>query len=75
MEMTSKASGASHHRESGLLPVAPPGAEWLPAAQGESGDRIYRRSDGAAYAKVASRDRTMSLAARFYLRLDTRTWE
>ncbi|MFE0753581.1 APH(3'') family aminoglycoside O-phosphotransferase [Inquilinus sp. NPDC058860] len=30
------------------------GREWIPVRHGESGDRVYRRSDGAAYAKVSS---------------------
>jgi streptomycin 3"-kinase len=37
-----------HH----LLPALPPGTEWTAMASGESGDRIYRRSDGVAVAKV-----------------------
>jgi streptomycin 3"-kinase len=56
-----------------LLPTLPAGSGWLPVRHGESGDRIYRRSDGAAYAKIASgkaaallegeRDRVAWLAA------------
>ncbi|WP_026617973.1 APH(3'') family aminoglycoside O-phosphotransferase [Ensifer aridi] len=37
-----------------LLPTPPVGREWTPIRHGESGDRVYRRSDGAAYAKIAS---------------------
>jgi streptomycin 3"-kinase len=38
-----------------LLPRLPAGREWIPVSHGESGDRVYRRSDGAAYAKVSGR--------------------
>ncbi|MDW9985428.1 phosphotransferase [Sinorhizobium meliloti] len=37
-----------------LLPKLPTGREWTPVRHGESGDRVYRRSDGGAYAKIAS---------------------
>jgi streptomycin 3"-kinase len=33
----------------------------VPVTQGESGDKVYRRSDGAAYAKLASSNRSTSL--------------
>ncbi|MDX0495802.1 APH(3'') family aminoglycoside O-phosphotransferase [Sinorhizobium medicae] len=56
-----------------LLPSPPAGREWLSVRHGESGDRVYARSDGAAYAKTASgkaaallegeRDRAAWLAA------------
>lgn len=56
-----------------LLPSPPAGREWLSVRHGESGDRVYARSDGAAYAKIASgkaaallegeRDRAAWLAA------------
>lgn len=56
-----------------LLPPPPAGSEWLPVRHGESGDRVYGRSDGAAFAKIASgkaaallageRDRVAWLAA------------
>lgn len=36
-----------------LLPAVPTGVEWLPIGLGESGDRVYRRSDGVAFAKVS----------------------
>lgn len=36
-----------------LLPKLPAGREWTPVRHGESGDRVYRRSDGGAYAKIA----------------------
>jgi streptomycin 3"-kinase len=36
-----------------LLPVPPVGIEWLPVNLGESGDSVYRRSDGVAFAKVS----------------------
>ncbi|MGK9165061.1 APH(3'') family aminoglycoside O-phosphotransferase [Inquilinus limosus] len=38
----------------GLLPRLPAGREWVPVRHGESGDRVYRRSDGAAYAKIST---------------------
>lgn len=37
-----------------LLPCLPAGREWIPVNLGESGDKVYRRSDGAAYAKLSS---------------------
>jgi streptomycin 3"-kinase len=36
-----------------LLPKLPLGKTWIPASEGESGDAVYRRSDGAAFAKVS----------------------
>lgn len=36
-----------------LLPRLPAGQGWQPVSHGESGDRVYRRSDSAAYAKIA----------------------
>lgn len=36
-----------------LLPRLPAGATWEPASEGESGDAVFRRSDGAAFAKVS----------------------
>jgi len=36
-----------------LLPAPPAGIEWLPVNLGESGDSVYRRSDGAGFAKVS----------------------
>lgn len=35
--------------------------EWVAVRTGESGDAVYRRSDGAAFAKVAGRDREAEL--------------
>lgn len=40
-----------------LLPSLPAGHGWIPVGMGESGDRVYRRDDGAAYAKLAPADR------------------
>ena len=37
-----------------LLPALPNGVEWFPVGLGESGDHVYRRSDGVAYAKVSN---------------------
>lgn len=37
-----------------LLPRLPAGREWTPVRRGESGDRVYRRSDDAAFAKVST---------------------
>ncbi|WP_395674658.1 APH(3'') family aminoglycoside O-phosphotransferase [Inquilinus sp.] len=37
-----------------LLPRLPAGHEWLPVRHGESGDRVYRCSDGTAYAKLST---------------------
>ena len=37
-----------------LLPTPPAGQSWIPVRTGESGDLVYRRSDGAAYAKIAA---------------------
>lgn len=36
-----------------LLPGLPLGKTWVRASEGESGDAVYRRSDGAAFAKVS----------------------
>jgi streptomycin 3"-kinase len=36
-----------------LLPNLPAGREWIPVCRGESGDKVYRRSDGAAYVKIS----------------------
>lgn len=36
-----------------LLPRLPLGKTWIRASEGESGDAVYRRSDGAAFAKVS----------------------
>jgi streptomycin 3"-kinase len=36
-----------------LLPNLPVGTEWIPVRMGESGDKVYRRSDGVAYAKLS----------------------
>lgn len=35
------------------LPSLPAGQAWVPVRAGESGDDLFRRSDGAAYAKVS----------------------
>ncbi|MDX3925610.1 MAG: APH(3'') family aminoglycoside O-phosphotransferase [Shinella sp.] len=55
------------------MPRLPAGQEWQPVRLGESGDRVFRRSDGAAHVKVSEpanaalleseRDRTEWLAA------------
>jgi streptomycin 3"-kinase len=37
-------------------------SDWLPVTAGESGDLVYRRSDGLAYAKVAAPERSAALA-------------
>jgi streptomycin 3"-kinase len=37
------------------------GVDWLRVAQGESGDGVFRRSDGAAYGKIAHGDRAAAL--------------
>lgn len=37
-----------------LLPKLPGGKSWIPVRHGESGDRVYRRSDHAAYAKIGN---------------------
>lgn len=37
-----------------LLPALPAGQQWLAVSHGESGDSVYRRSDGAAFAKLSS---------------------
>lgn len=47
------------------LPHLPGGKEWLPVRNGESGDRVYRRSDGAAYAKLATAGRNRSLLEEY----------
>ncbi|KQY74929.1 MULTISPECIES: APH(3'') family aminoglycoside O-phosphotransferase [unclassified Ensifer] len=36
--------------------------EWVPVVTGESGDFVYQRSDGRAYAKVATADRSAELS-------------
>ncbi|MCR6480474.1 APH(3'') family aminoglycoside O-phosphotransferase [Variovorax sp. ZS18.2.2] len=36
-----------------LLPQLPLGKTWIRASEGESGDAVFRRSDGAAFAKVS----------------------
>lgn len=36
-----------------LLPSLPAGKAWIAASEGESGDAVYRRSDGAAFAKIS----------------------
>ncbi|WP_454811596.1 APH(3'') family aminoglycoside O-phosphotransferase [Labrys neptuniae] len=42
-----------------LLPTLPSGREWLAVSHGESGDSVYRRSDGVAFAKLSrGRDAT-----------------
>jgi streptomycin 3"-kinase len=41
------------HENEKLLPPLPPSKEWLPVRHGESGDAVFRRSDGVAYAKLA----------------------
>ena len=46
-----------------LLPRLGGGAEWLPANAGESGARVYRRSDGAVFAKCVLADGVPELAA------------
>ncbi|MGH8444592.1 MAG: APH(3'') family aminoglycoside O-phosphotransferase [Solimonas sp.] len=46
-----------HH----LLPPSPAGVIWAAVTHGESGDRVYRRSDGAAYAKLAPAQSIASL--------------
>jgi streptomycin 3"-kinase len=48
---------SSGERLPGLLPRT----EWLPVGTGESGDRVFRRGDGAAYAKVATGERAALL--------------
>lgn len=40
-----------------LLPKLPLGKKWIPVQLGESGDRVYRRSDGISYAKIGARSR------------------
>ncbi|MDQ0473550.1 APH(3'') family aminoglycoside O-phosphotransferase [Labrys wisconsinensis] len=41
----------------------PGGRQWLPVGSGESGDHVFRRSDGEAYAKVADGERAPLLEA------------
>ncbi|QCI69415.1 APH(3'') family aminoglycoside O-phosphotransferase [Phreatobacter stygius] len=36
-----------------LLPDLPAGRTWVPVGSGESGDKVYCRSDGVAYAKLS----------------------
>ena len=35
------------------LPVLPAGRQWIAIRRGESGDRVFRRSDGAAFVKAS----------------------
>ncbi|MGJ7524640.1 APH(3'') family aminoglycoside O-phosphotransferase [Variovorax sp. GB1P17] len=44
-----------------LLPLLPVGKQWIAAPSGESGDTVYRRSDGAAFAKVSMGEGAASL--------------
>lgn len=44
--------------------------DWVPVGTGESGDRVYRREDGLAYAKVAPAARSADLAGE----RDRLTW-
>ncbi|HEX2890675.1 MAG TPA: APH(3'') family aminoglycoside O-phosphotransferase [Vineibacter terrae] len=44
-----------------MLPRLPAGATWIAVHTGESGDRVYRSSDGAAYAKLATAARVAAL--------------
>lgn len=46
-----------------LLPEAPAGATWAPVDHGESGDAVYRRTDGVAFAKVAQGSAVAALKA------------
>lgn len=41
------------HPMKSMLPSPPDGVRWVPVNHGESGDAVYRRSDGGAFAKVA----------------------
>lgn len=36
--------------------------DWVPVRTGESGDRVYRREDGLAYAKIVSAEQSVGLA-------------
>lgn len=47
-----------------------PNSEWVPVQTGESGDFVYRRNDGAAYAKVATAARANELVGE----RDRLTW-
>jgi len=48
------ASPATRHpHRDPRLPRTPAGVAWRPAGDGESGDAVFRRSDGAAFAKIA----------------------
>jgi streptomycin 3"-kinase len=40
-------------RASGLLPQLPIGKTWIPTSEGESGDAVFGRSDGTAFAKIS----------------------
>lgn len=44
-----------------LLPPLPIGKQWIAAPSGESGDTVYRRSDGVAFAKVSMGEGAASL--------------
>lgn len=44
-----------------LLPPLPIGKQWMAAPSGESGDTVYRRSDGVAFAKVSMGEGAASL--------------
>jgi streptomycin 3"-kinase len=46
-----------------LLPPPPAGVEWLEIGLGASGDRVFRRSDGAAFAKLSGPGRAAGLQA------------
>jgi streptomycin 3"-kinase len=48
-----------------LLPTLPGRLEWQLVNQGESGDIVYRRSDGQAFAKIASPPRAAALESEF----------
>lgn len=44
-----------------LLPPPPVGHDWQPVSGGASGDRVYRSSDGQAFAKLTGPDRATVL--------------
>ncbi|SEJ37496.1 streptomycin 3-kinase [Dyadobacter sp. SG02] len=48
-----------------LLPKLPGKLEWQVVGDGESGDMVFRRSDGAAFAKVANESRIHTLEAEY----------
>lgn len=52
-----------------VLPKLPGKLAWQTVSTGESGDKVYRRSDGVAYAKVATGVRIEALQAE-YLRTE-----